>query len=644
MAIILHQLVSTKAYLDDIRSIFRNKIRLSGGAYSGSHPDVVEVDQIAADIIDVSSSDLENWIDDDSSLGNLSDVAIYVALKMILSRYSDVSWNYNQGSAFNYLIPVNQIAQEVANNHGDYDKMEQVMQNSQDHLISDFNPYQILGYSPYAIFDSICSVLSPKFALNSSNSSLKDLVALALVTDYSASYAGLDDDGHPCYSMSIYPSRINTFIHPVAMATLVEYIYINGLDKLNNDQGVTIALQGFDEVHPLMCAFASFLVRTKIANVDNVVDSTLRADWQVHRIIDFYSRFPSSIDRLIKSVSYADMIAVLSGRQMDATDEGNDLDPYASAHNLANIWSAYLNLCKNTDHQLWIRYDCGSAEPFLYSPMIGNNSHDYGFYNATSLPYLLPEISVSSFKSLRDNRVNDRLLNLISSSLKIASELSTSGINVCDCDGEWWPSSSSYYEKTPSVIYLGKNTTFHAGVSASMTKEKNKTRVKSLTIFDKRTYFAYSVSSDSVKIVKKTNSSQRLMSVFLGLADNYKSGRSATSTSVDNAVEANSKASMFDAPSKRWQESLINANVELLARQLLRSIDSSTRIKIDPTDEFNKTTSYWYDKIIDFIASENGFEDCDWINANLGPSITGNHLISLNHHALTTGCLGGGLK
>lgn len=644
MAIIVHQLFSTKAYLEDIKSIFHNKVRIGKRSSQGVGPDRVELDQIAADIIDVSSSDLQKWVDDDSSLGNLDDVAIYVALKMLISRYTDSSWNYDNGSALNYLIPVNLVAQEVANNQGDYEESEQAVRDAQAGLASEFNPYQILGYSPYAIFDSICNTFSKKFALQPANSKFKDLLALALITDYSALYAGLDEEGFPLYQITICPGRLNRLIDPVAMADAIQYVYIYGFSKFNNKKDVVVSLSGFDPTHPLMCALASFHIRIGDASSEKWVDAGLRADWQVYRMKDFYYRYPSSIDRLIKTVSYADMVAILIGKQTEPTDEGNDIDPYASAYNLANIWGAYLNICKSTDQSLWIKYDCGEAEPYLYCPMAGRNDNSYGFINASSLPHILPEISASSFKSLRDNRINDRLLNLISSNFKIASSLSSAGINVCDCDGEWWPSSSSYYDKTPSVIYLSKNATFLPDESASVAKNLIKRRTKSLTVFDKRSYFVFAVEDGSVKMIKKRNSSQRLMSVFLGLADDYREGRTATSLIIDNAVKSNSQASMFDRASQLWQKSLVNANIELLTRQLIRSFDSSTRVSINPKEDFNRFTSVWYDKIITFITSENGFEDCYWINANLGPSSNGIHLISLNHHATETGCLGGGLQ
>lgn len=644
MAIIIHQLFSTKAYLEDIKSIFHNKIRIGRRSSQGGGPDRVELDQIVADIIDVSSSDLQQWIDDDSSLGNLDDIAIYVALKMIISRYTESSWNYDNGSVLNYLIPINIVAQEVANNQGDYEESEQAVRNAQDNLASDFNPYQILGYSPYTIFDGMCNMFSKKFALQSANSNFKDLLALALTTDYSASYAGLDEDGFPLYEITIHPGRMNRIVDPVAMAYAIQYVYLNGLSKLNNERGETISLSGFDQTHPLMCALASYHVRVGDATSEKWVDAVLRADWQVYRMKDFYNRYPSSIDRLIKTVSYADMVAVLIGKQTEPTDEGNSIDPYASAYNLANIWGSYLNICKSTDQSLWIKYDCGEAEPYLYCPMTGRNNNSYGFVNATSLPHILPEISVSSFKSLRDNRINDRLLNLISSNFKIASSLSSAGINVCDCDGEWWPSSSSYYDKTPSVVYLGKNATFLPDESASVAKNLIKNRTKNLTIFDKRSYFVFAIEDSSVRMIKKKNSSQRLMSVFLGLADNYQAGRTATKLIIDSAIKSNSKSSMFDRASQLWQKSLINANIELLVRQLIRSFDSSTRVSINPKDDLSRSTSLWYDKLIEFISSENGFEDCYWINANLGPSSNGIHLISLNQHAIETGCLGGGLQ
>lgn len=641
---IIKQLFSTKAYMDGLSSLFDRRIRIGFTASGGGSPETHDVDEITADALGVSLSDLEKWTDDESSFANLSNVSIYIAFKLLINFWTAPKWNYEDGSGHNYLTHINVLAQEVANGMGDSDHVEQQMSEGSAHLDSKFNPYQILGYSPNVIFDSLLGDVQSKITVSADNCELKYLLALALTTDYSINYAGLNDQGEPKYSLSLQPATYPRLVTPVGYTHAIKFIYINGLTKLQNDEHISVSFSNFDDAHPLMCAYASFLVRTHQTEASSLVDAVLRADWQVDRLLDFYTRYASSISSLVTTVSYADMIAVLCGRQYEATDEAGKLDPYASAYNLANIWGAYLSICKNNDQSLWLKYDCGKAESVLYCPFVGKNSIKYGFVNATSLPHLLPEISVSSYKSLRDGRVEDSLLNLILSNFKIASHLTTTGINYCDCDGEWWPSSSSYYSSTPAVVYLSPNATFTADSSAITANKLISRRIKKITLFKKRSYFTYSAADDTVKVVKKENASQILMSAFLSFADNYKSGRIANDSIIDKAVKSNSEVDIFADASVMWQKSLVNANIELLTRQLIRSIDGSTRVQIDPTNAFGSVTSYWYDDLIKHIKSETGFVDCNWINSSLGPSITGNHLISLNHHAISTGCGGGGLQ
>lgn len=641
---IIKQLFSTKAYMDGFSSLFDHRIRIGFTSKGGATPETHNVDEIIADALGVSSSDLEKWTGDDSSFANLSNLSIYIAFKLLIDSWTKSAWSYEDGSGHNYLTHVNVLAQEVANGMGDFDQAEQQISGASTRLDNKFNPYQILGYSPDTIFDSLLGDVKSKVAVSADNCDLKYLLALALVTDYSINYAGLNDQGEPKYNLSLQPVAYPRLITPVGYSHAIKFLYINGLTKLQDDDHISVSFSDFDDAHPLMCAYASFLIRTNQTEIGPLVDGVLRADWQVDRLFDFYTRYASSISSLITTVSYADMIAVLCGRQLEATDEANKLDPYASAYNLANIWGAYLSLCKNSDQSLWLKYDCGKAESILYCPFVGKNNINYGFVNATSLPHLLPEISVSSFKSLRDSQVDDSLLNLILSNLKIASHLTTTGINFCDCDGEWWPSSSSFYNSTPAVIYLSSNATFTADSSAITANKLISKRIKKITLFKKRSYFTYSIADDAVKIVKKENASQTLMSAFLSFADNYKSGRVANDSIIDKAVKSNGEVDIFADASVMWQKSLVNANIELLTRQLIRSFDSSTRVQIDPTKTFGAVTSYWYDDLIKTIKSETGFVDCNWINSSLGPSITGNHLISLNHHAISTGCGGGGLQ